>query len=454
MENTTDREYLLKEEKVKTAILAMIIPSIVAGGINMLNIIIDTYFLGNFAADSLNSQAATATSMSMVLLMNGFCFMLAIGTAVLVSKMLGENKKEKISQYMANSFVAGWVIYIMLLVVFLPLLPTIVEILTGASGDNPFYVNSLVYMKIMIIGFPTLIFTQLSSQTIRAEGQANLIVRLSIVQVIINSIINFVLISDTFPMISFHGGPYEAAGAAIATVLSQGYMTIMLMRVLFNKNKTNFLIELPKLKFEKAWFAVFRNGFPQFLASVFFAIGIMIISISAVNLSHELGRVGDEAAILSNASGITVKLVMMVFLLINGAIQGIQGFFSYQYGARQFDRLIEGLKYVRVLALGTGITLFFVFFFFSTQIAGIFTSDIVVIELVDLSLKALGITCLLFPTAHMYFGLFAALGKPRLAMLCTIIRDFILLSGCAYLIPKYFGESGLMITMQFSLLVG
>ncbi len=448
-----NREFLLKDEKVKKALLVMIVPALIAGGINMLNVIMDTFFLGNFAAHPLDAQAATATSMAVILLMNGFSFMIGIGTAVTASQLLGAGKKDKVEQYMANSFVAGWILYILLLLVMIPLTPWIVEILTG-SDSGLFYTNSMVYLTIMIIGFPTLIFTQLSSQTIRAEGQAMLIVKVSIFQVILNAILNYVLISDTFSAISFYGTNYEAAGAAIATISSQGVMAIILMSILFRKSKTNYFINFKRLKFEKGWLMIFRNGFPQFLASLFFAIGITIISLSAIEVSQSLGYTQTQTTILSNASGITVKLVLMVFLLINGAIQGIQGFFAYQYGSQRYDRLLDGISIVRRLAFYTGIGMFIVFFFGAETIAKIFTDDEQVISLVTLSMKFLAITTLIFPTAHMYFGLFASLGKPRLAMLSSFIRDFVFLSGFAILFPILFKAQGVMVTMPIALFCG
>lgn len=445
-----DKSYLFKEAPVNVAIMAMVIPSVVAGALNMLNVITDTFFLGTFAdpANAVSAQAATSSTLPIILLMQAFSFMLAIGTAITVSVFLGENKREKIQQYMSNSFVFGWILYVAFLAIFIPLSKIMLPILTGASSGIV-YDNASTYAMIMIIGFPTVIFTQLSSQTIRAEGQAALIMKLSVIQILINCVINFILIADVSP-ISFYGTNYEAAGAALATIISQAFMAIVLMSVLFNKEKSNFYIDLKKTKFEKEWIGIFKNGAPQFLVNVFFVIGTSIIALMAVKLAPTPG-----SPLLTNASGITVKLVMMVFLLVNGAIQGIQGFFAFQYGANDLKRLVEGMKYVQKLAIKSGIGLALTFLIGGGVIANIFSpSDQEVARLVAISLRALAITCLFFPSAHVYFGLFAALGRPDLAMKCSVLRDFILLSGCAIVVPTLFGQIGLMITFPFSLLLG
>lgn len=455
----TDKEYLFKEAPVKEGLLAMIIPSLVAGALNMINVITDTFFLGNFAQpdQAVAAQAATSSSMPVILLMNAFSFMLAIGTAITVSHFLGQGKREKIQQYMANTFVFGWILYIAFVVVMVPISQMMLPILTGASKGDLVYTNADSYLLIMILGFPTLIFTQISSQTIRAEGQAKLIMRMSVIQLLINCVGNYLLIADVTPF-SFYGTGYEAAGSAIATILSQAFMTIVLMRVLFNEEKSNFYIKLSNFKFEKEWFKIFKNGAPQFLVNVFFAVGTTVIAVMAVKLAPEPG-----SPIMTNASGITVKLVMMVFLLTNGAIQGIQGFFAYQYGAKDFKRLIDGMNYVQSLAVKSSIGLFIVFFLGAGVIAHIFSpADQVVADFVTVSLRALAFTCLLFPVGHVYFGLFASLGRPDLAMKLAFLRDFVLLSGCAIVVPSilyaigglHLGEIGLMITFPFSLLVG
>lgn len=454
----TDKEYLFKEAPVKEGLLAMILPSLVAGALNMVNVITDTFFLGNFAEPSqaVAAQAATSSSMPVVLLMNAFSFMLAIGTAITVSHFLGQGKNEKIQQYMANTFVFGWILYVAFVIVMVPVSQLMLPILTGTT-EGLVYTNANSYLLIMILGFPTLIFTQISSQTIRAEGQAKLIMQMSIIQLLINCVGNYLLIADVTPF-SFYGTGYEAAGSAIATILSQAFMTIVLMRVLFNKEKSNFYIDLKKVKFEKEWLKVFKNGAPQFLVNIFFAIGTTVIAVMAVKLAPEPG-----SPLMTNASGITVKLVMMVFLLTNGAIQGIQGFFAYQYGAKDFKRLIDGMNYVQNLAIKASAVLFAIFMIGGGVIAHIFSpADQEVAAFVAISLRALAITCIFFPMGHVYFGLFASLGRPDLAMKLAFLRDFVLLSGCAILIPTllynisglYIGEIGLMITFPFSLLLG
>lgn len=454
MEAVKDKEYILKTEKVKTALKIMVVPSVIAGAINQLNVIIDTYFLGNFAASPTDAQTATSTSMTIVMLMTALSIMVAIGTAVTCSQLLGKNHKDKVEQFMANSFAYGWVLYLVLLVVLLPLLPWFVGLLTGGNAGDLVYDNSIWYTRILLIGFPTIIFVQLSSQTVRAEGQSVLIVKMATIQVIINVIINFILISNTIPSISFYGTNYEAAGAAIGTIVSQSVMAIVLMRVLFNKNKTNYYINLRKFKICKEWFVVFKNGAPQFVANIFFAMGTFLIGYGIIFVVDRLGLTLDQSVQLQAASGINVRLGMMMFLLINGGVQGIQGFVAYQFGSNARDRLKESMLLIRKTAFVVGIGLFFVFFFGATYISQIFSEDPQVTELVSLSNRALAVTMLFFPMAHSMFGLFASVGKPKLAVLCTIIRDGVLLSGFAILLPYLFDEIGVMLVLSSSLLIG
>ncbi len=451
---TQDREFILKGEKVKKALLVMVIPSVIAGAINQLNVIIDTYFLGNFAANSTDAQTATSTSMTIIMIMNALSIMIAIGTAVTCSQLLGKNKKEKVEQFMANSFIYGWLLYILLLVILLPLLPSFVSLLTGANVGDLVYDNSIWYTRILLLGFPTIIFVQLSSQTIRAEGQSIFIVKMATIQIIINIIVNFILISDTFPAISMHGTNFEAAGAALGTIISQAVMAVALMRILFNKSKTNYFINLKRIKFSKDWLSVFVNGLPQFVANIFFAIGTFLIAFSITNVSSNLNYSLDQSVKLQAASGINVRIIMMMFLLINGGVQGIQGFVAYQYGSNSLNRLKESLVIIRKTAFVLGLVLFFIFFFGAEGIAKIFSEDHDVVELVTKANRAFSLTILFFPIAHALFGLFASIGHPKLAVLCTIIRDGILLSSFAILLPFLFDDIGIMLVMPASLLIG
>ncbi len=450
-----DREYLLREETVKKAMITMIIPSILAGILNQFNIILDTYFLGNFASYPVASQTATATVMPLVFIMNAISFMLCIGTAVCVSRLLGKGDRKSVQRYMANAFAAGWIIYFIILVAGILFIPSFVALLTGAEAGNPVYDNSYIYSLVFVIGYPTVVFQMLASQTLRAEGRSKLIVQLSVIQVLINAVVNYVLISDAFPAISFYGTNYEAAGAAIATIISQAVMAVMLYTQLFSAEKSSFYIKFKNTKFDKVWFQdVTKNGFPQFIASSLFALGTFLVSLSIVNLTNRIGLSMEQSVGLQAASGITVRVVLMMFLLINGIVQGIQGFISYQYGAGNKQRLVEGIDYVKALGIKLGALFSLAFLIFGRQIAGIFSSEPIVVDLVAMSFRVFGVTMAFFPLAHHFFGLFAAVGKQPLAVKCTLLRDGILFSGFAVLLPLLFGVNGVMLILPSSLLIG
>ncbi len=449
-----NKENLLKNESVKKALLVMVIPSVIAGAINQLNVIIDTFFLGNFAMYSTQAQTATATSMPIIFMMSALSIMVAIGSAVTCSRFLGKNDKTTVQRYMANSFVYGWLLYFVILIVVLPLLPSFISLLTSASPGDVVYENSMIYTKVMVISFPTIIFTQLSAQTIRAEGHSTLIVKVAAIQVVINILVNYIFITDTFSMISFYGTKYEAIGAALGTVVSQLFMSIVLMRILFNKEKTNYYINIRNTKFTKDWLIVLKNGMPQFIANTFFSVGLFLIGISITMTSNRLGYSLEQSVNLQAASGISIRVIMMMFLLLNGGIQGIQGFVSYQYGSNASSRLSESLVLVRKSAFVIGLSMFFIFFIFSTLIAQLFSNNQEVIELVSMSNKAFAITMLIFPSAHSMFGLFAAVDKARYAVLSTVFRDCILLSLFSIILPLLLDDVGVMLVLPVSLLIG
>ncbi len=454
-ETNQDREYLLREEAVKKAMITMIIPSILAGVLNQFNIILDTYFLGNFAYYPVASQTATATVMPLVFIMNAISFMLCIGTAVCVSRLLGKGDRKNVQRYMANAFAAGWIVYFIILISGILFIPSFVSLLTGAESGSPVYDNSYIYSIVFVVGYPTVVFQMLASQTLRAEGRSQLIVRLSIIQVIINAIVNYVLISDAFPSISFYGSNYEAAGAAIATIISQAVMAVMLYTQLFSEKKSSFYIKFKNTKFDKVWFIdVTKNGLPQFFASSLFAVGTFLTSLSIINLANRIDLTMEQSVGLQAASGITVRVVLMMFLLINGIVQGIQGFISYQYGAGNKERLVEGINFVKSLGIKLGIFFSLFFLIFARQIAGVFSSDPIVLDLVTMSFRVFGVTMAFFPLAHHFFGLFASVGKQDLAVKCTFLRDGLLFSGLAVALPLLFDVNGVMLILPVSLLIG
>ena len=137
----------------------------------------------------------------------------------------------------------------------------------------------------------------------------------------------------------------------------------------------------------------------------------------------------------------------MVVVGFNQAMQPIAGF---NYGAKQYSRVLEVLKRTIVAATIVTTTGFAVFTLFPTHVVRIFTADS---ELIGLAAHGLRITVLIFPLVgfQMVTGnFFQSIGKAKKAIVLSLSRQVLVLIPCLFILPRFFGMAGVWYSMPVS----
>ena len=168
-----------------------------------------------------------------------------------------------------------------------------------------------------------------------------------------------------------------------------------------------------------------------------------------VVFNHSLEKYGGDKAIA--AMGIVMAISMLIMMPIFGINQGAQPIIGFNYGARQYDRVIKTLG-LAIRVATVFVTLgFIVTHLFPSQLISLFNAEDT--ELIEIGSRALFIFLILLPIIGFQAvgaTYFLAVGKPKLSMFLTLSRQVIFLLPALLILPHFFGLMGVFIAGPFS----
>lgn len=403
------------------------IPSIVAMLVGALYNIVDQIFIGHSIGELGN--AATNVAFPLSTSCTALALLLGVGAASAFNLSMGCGEKKKALYYIGNAatlmFVAGLLLCLITQLFLEPLL------VFFGSPDNVLGLAK-EYVRITSLGFPFLILTTGGAHLIRADGSP----RYSMICNLVGAIINTIL--DPLLIFGFHMG---MTGAAVATVIGQIVSSIMVIHYLCHYRAGTLIMEhlRPRVKY---------SGYAMSLgmAQCFNQLAMMVVQIVMNNSLTYYGAMSIYGESIPLAcAGIINKVSFIFFAFCIGIAQGMQPIASFNYGAKQYDRV----KKVICLSITTGLiicfTAFVMFQLFPRQIISLFGNG----------------SELYFSFAERYFHIylfftfinniqpmsstfFAAIGKPVKGTFLALTRQIIFLLPFIVIFPIFMGIDGIM----------
>ena len=406
----------LGTEPIGKLLLKMAIPTVLAQLVNMLYNIVDRIFIGHI--EGVGDYALTGVGLCLPIIMavSAFAALISIGGAPRASICLGEGKQKEAEKILGNCFSLQIIVSIILTVLIL-IFNRDLLMAFGASENTIVYATD--YMSIYAIGT---IFVQLTlgmNAYITAQGAT----KVSMISVLIGAIANI-----TLDPIFIYGFGMGVKGAALATIISQALSCAWTLYFLFG-NKTVLKIQKENLKIEaKVVLPCITLGLAQF---------IMQISESIISVCFNSSLQGYGGDIAVGAMTILTSVMQFAMLPLQGVAQGAQPIISYNYGAKNKERVKNIFFLLLKVSLMYSVTLWACIMLFPTAFASIFTSKP---ELVEFTSNALRIYC----AALLIFGIqiaaqmtFISLGKALSSITVAVVRKFVLLIPLIYIVPQF-----------------
>ncbi len=320
-------QQIFRDAPVPKAVLTNVIPSIVSMIMVLVYNLADTFFIGQTKNAYMVAAVSVATPAFLLFMAVGMLF--GIGSTSLISRMLGEGKKEEAKRTSSFSFWTSLVVGVVSMIVIWIFNTPICRAI-GASDDTIEYAAQ--YLTIVALGIPFLIISNAFSNIIRAEGQATK----AMMGMIIGNLINIVL--DPIMILAFG---WNVAGAAIATVLGNVFSAVFyIMHLVSKKSMLSIRLKDYSAK-KKILIGVFSIGIPASLNSI-------LMSTSNIIINKFMMHHGDMAVA---GLGVAMKVNMIAVMLLIGVGTGIQPLLGYCFGAGNKKRYLAVLKFSIVFGL-------------------------------------------------------------------------------------------------------
>ncbi len=426
-----DRTKELGSRPIGKLLMQYALPAVVAMTASSLYNIVDRIFIGHIGSSSEGALALSglAVTFPIMNLSAAFGAMVGVGGSTYMSVKLGQ-KDNKTAEHVLGNVVTLNIIVGLLLAVFGIIYIDELLYFFGASESTLFYAHE--YMYVILLGnVVTHLYLGLNA-CLRSTGHPNIAMTATIATVVVNSIL------DPLFIFTFEMG---IRGAAIATILAQIVALIYVWLVLSNPKD---LIHLHKGIYSLRWKIVkniLKIGMSPFSMQLCACLVVIIIN-------QSLLRHGGELAIASYGiiNGITFLFIMVVM----GICQGMQPIAGYNYGAQQFSRVVQVLKYSIVMATIVTCLSFVLNGGFPRLSIGLFTDDPVLMKLSEDGMRLIVLMHPLVGFQIVVGHFFQSIGLSKQSIFLSLSRQLLLLIPFLLILPNIWGTNGVWASITMS----
>ena len=387
----------LTEGNILKSLIKFALPVLAALFLQSLYGGVDLLIVGQFADTTDVSGVATGSTLmhTITMIVTG----LAMGITVLVAQRIGEKKPEAAGKAIGS----GICLFFTCAVIMTIVLTFATEILASLMhAPQEAFEETVIYIRICGIGSIFIVAYNILGAVFRGIGDS----KTPLMTVCIACILN--IVGDLLLVAVFGLG---AAGAALATVLSQAASVVISLCVIakkelpfdFNRGYIKFDGELIKHEL--------KLGIPIALQELLVGFSFLIIQAIANSI--------DVTA--SAGVGVAEKVCAFIMLVPSAYMQSMAAFVAQNMGAKKPDRAKKALLYGIFTSFAVGCVIGTFTFIRGDILASIFSSDTAVILAAHDYLKAYAIDCLLVAVMFCMVGYFNGLGKTVFVMTQGII---------------------------------
>lgn len=395
-------------------LLKLSIPTVIAQLINMLYNVVDRIYIGHIPGEGSLALTGVGVCMPIIMIVTAFAALISSGGAPRASICMGKQDNKSAEQLLGNCFSLQIVVSIVLTVVLLIWNKDLLMAF-GASKNTLGYATD--YMHIYALGT---LFVQLTlgmNAFITAQGFTTT----SMVSVLIGAICNITL--DPVFIFVFNMG---VKGAALATVLSQAISTIWVVVFLSGKKTQLHLLKKYMDLKPKIFLPCVALGLATFIMQA-------SESVVTVCFNSSLLHYGGDIAV--GAMTILTSVMQFAMLPLQGIAQGSQPIASYNYGAKNADRVKKTFRLLVITCLTYSTLLWAAVQIIPKVFVSIFTSDAKLVAFTAPMLKIYLGGLFLFGIQIACQITFTSLGKAVNSIIVAVVRKFVLLLPLIYIMP-------------------
>ena len=293
-------------------VLAICIPIVIQNGFTNLASLLDNIMIGQLGTLSMSGVSITN---QLLQVFNVTIFGAMSGPGIFMAQFYGKKNKEGVENCFRIKLIIGIIITLLAIFLFYTFGQQLISLyLNDNPQDNLKTLNyGMDYLKIMIIGLIPFVITQVYSSSLRETGNTVLPMIASVVAVIVNFCINYILIFGHFgfPEMGIQGA---AVGTLTARMLELLIIVVYIWKIdtkvrLFDINlfRTIFLPENRKI-----WGAFFKVAFPIMCSGMIWAISVPM-------QTAILGHLSADAIAANSVSSTFFQYLKVIVIAISSA---------------------------------------------------------------------------------------------------------------------------------------
>ncbi len=429
-----ERLQQLREESISRLLFRYALPSVVGSVVTALYNIVDRIFIGQGVGS--DALAGLSITFPILMCMIAFGLLVGAGASVRISISMGKDDRRGASRILANSvfltLILNLIFTILALVYMEPLLR-----MFGAGDTILPYAKDYLYIVL-----PANIFCDLSfsyNAIMRSSGYPWKAMRTMLIGAFLNLLLDpiFIFVFD-----------WGVKGAALATVLSEIVSAAYVV--------SHFFYQKHMVSFSREW----RDYIPNkkilwSILSIGLSPFIMMILNAGINtiMNRSFGTYASsikEADLSIATLGVILGITQLFIQFMLGISMGMQPIVGYNYGAKNYPRVIKTFRLALAINVSSAILGFCIAILTPEVFIRLFSKDVVLAQMLE---EMLQIVMFAFPMIGLHLTtvqFFQSIGKPIKSMALTLSRQLIGLIPCLLLLPLYLGIEGVWWAMPIS----
>lgn len=410
----------LSDHFTYSKLLRFVFPSIIMMVFTSIYGVVDGLFVSNFAGKT--AFASINLVMPFVMILGGIGFMIGTGGTALVSKVLGEGKKEKANEIFTMMIIFTLLLGALLSVIGVISMPWVAKFL-GATEEM--MADCVIYGRI-VTGFTVAFMLQNVFQSFLIAAEKP---KLGLLATVLAGITNMAL--DAIFIIVFKWG---VAGAAIATGLSQCVGGIF--PLIYFSRKNSSLLRLTKTKLEiKPILNACGNGSSELMSNISSSVVSMIYNFQLMKY------VGEDGV---SAYGVLMYVQFIFVAIYIGYAIGCAPITGYHFGARNRNELKNMLRKSSFLSAVSGVVLTILAIALSSPLAKLFVGyDEELYELTRHAFRLFAYSFLLAGFNIFTSSFFTALNNGAVSAAISFMRTLIFQTSSVLILPIFLGVDGI-----------
>ena len=422
---TTDKAELFETSPIPVAVTKLCIPTVLASLVMVLYNLADTFFVGEL--DSAVQNAGVTLVAPILLAFNAVNNLFGVGTSSKMSRALGSKDYDTVYRSSAFGFYSA-LFFSIVMAIGCTLFKAPLMRLLGAD-DQTWQTTSDYFFWTVTCGAVPAIMNVVISYLVRAEGEA----LHASVGMMSGCILNIIL--DPVFILPW-GLDMGAAGAGLATFVSNCFACVYFLVILYLKRSTTYVCINPK-KFS------FRREIAKDICVVGIPASIQnLLNVTGMTILNNFTAAYNSAAAVA-AMGISHKISLVPMYCTMGLSQGIMPLISYNYASGNIKRMKQSISFTTKISMGVIVMLAALLYFGSGTVTAVFLNEPVVVGYGTRFLRGMSLALPFLCFDFVAVAVFQACGMGGKSLVFAILRKLVLEIPALFVLDKLYPLYGL-----------